>query len=70
MTFEELRPLVEELSSEDRQRLRQYLEQLEVSTEPQKLQAGTMNVGELLLAIDDIRKDLSDEDLDEIIGLW
>jgi len=68
MTFDELKPLVEELSSEDRQRLRQYLEQLEISTEP-KLQAGTMNVNELLLAIDDIRKGLSDEDLDGIFSL-
>ena len=69
MTFEELKPLVEELSSEDRQRLRQYLEELEKSTEP-KLQAGTMNIDELLSAVDDIRKDLSDEDLDEMIATW
>lgn len=65
MTFEELKPLLDQLMPSDFQSIRDYLKQRESQM---LLQAGTMDVDALLAAVDDIRGSMSEEDLDEMIA--
>lgn len=65
MTFEELKPLLDQLMPSDFQSIRDYLKQRESQA---LLQAGTMDVDVLLAAVDDIRSSMSEEDLDEMIS--
>jgi hypothetical protein len=65
MTFEELKPLLDQLMPSDFQSVRDYLKQRESQA---LLQAGTMNVDTLLEAVDDIRNSMSEVDLEEMIA--
>lgn len=60
MTFEELKPCIDELSEAERKRVRDYLDEHET------LKAGTMNVDALLKAVDKIREGMSQEEIDEM----
>jgi uncharacterized protein YeeX (DUF496 family) len=63
MTFEEIKAYVDELSAEDRQQLREYLD------DHIELKAGTMDINKLLEAVDKIREGMSQEEIDEMIAL-
>ncbi|MDQ7027693.1 MAG: hypothetical protein Q9P01_19035 [Anaerolineae bacterium] len=68
MTFEEVLRVVDQFSEDERQRLRQYLEQMEITNTHTDLKAGTMDVDVLLAAVDDMRRGLSNDDLNEMLA--
>ena len=66
MTYEEVVEAVDQLSEEERLRLQQYLNAIVVNKP--ELKAGTMDVDLLLAAIGDMRRGLSESDIDEIVA--
>jgi hypothetical protein len=68
MTYEEVLRAFDQPSEQERLRLRQHLNKMVISNSELDLKAGTMNIDMLLAAIADLRRGLTESDIDEIVA--